>query len=406
MTELNKSEALFLRTLRCAVHGESASFDAPLTGEEWQELRLLALKQRAVPLVAEALHPGTALSALPGEWDSFHAFARKRTAFQAARTGDFLLLLRDLEARGLRPVVIKGIVCRSLYPEPEQRLSNDEDLFVASEELPAYHAALLACGLKLKKSDVQPEGADEVTYVDPERDLYLELHARLFPGDTPAFAEWNRAFDTALSRAVSLEVHGQSLLTLQPEDHLLYLLCHAGKHLLFSGIGIRQICDICLFARHYDARIDWPRFRARCASLGLETLTAAVFRIGQRHLGIPAPAAFSDLTPDETPLLKDCLAGGLYGSVEPDRIHSARLTLTAAASGEKSGLSRGVLKSVFPPLDYMKGRFDYLKKRPWLLPAAWTQRLWRYAAEEKGKPSRSLQIGRERIRMLRQYGLL
>lgn len=35
---------------------------------------------------------------------------------------------------------------------------------------------------------------------------------------------------------------------LAPTDHLLCLLCHAYKHFLYAGFGIRHVCDIGIFA--------------------------------------------------------------------------------------------------------------------------------------------------------------
>jgi hypothetical protein len=316
-----------------------------------------------------------------------------------------LLLLRELDAHGLRPAVLKGAVCRSLYPEPEQRASSDEDLLIPQEEFPAYHEALLANGLRLLDPAAPTDGADEVTYVDPERDLYLELHMRLFPSNSGAYGDFNRLFADVLSRTVEMELYGTRICTLAPTDHLLFLLCHAYKHILHGGVGIRQLCDICLFAREYAGEIEWTQVRRACAELRIETLAAAFFRAGERHLDIPAPSAFADLTLDEEPLVHDCLTGGLYGADDPDRLHSSTLTLEAVAAGKQGRKQRGLVKALFPSANTLAGRFSYLRKRPWLLPAAWTQRFVGYL-REKSAPSRSLQIGQERIELLRQYGLL
>lgn len=401
---MDSTESLFLEALRYGLAGASVPWTEPPELAAQKRLARLARSQALTPVLAHALNTCPAMDGSP-VLAAMRREARGVTVRQATRTAEFLLLLGELNARGLRPAVIKGAVCRSLYPEPEQRASSDEDLLIAPEEFPAYHGAMLSCGLHLLDPAAPTDGADEVTYVDPERDLYLELHMRLFPSASGAYGDLNRHFADVLRRTVELELYGTRIRTLAPTDHLLFLLCHAYKHMLHGGVGSRQLCDICLFARRYDREIDWLRVRRACGELKLETLAAAFFRVGERHLGIPGPAAFADLTPDEKPLLHDCLTGGLYGADDPDRLHSSTLTLEAVAAEKQGRRQRGLFKALFPSANTLAGRFPYLWRRPWLLPAAWTQRFVCYL-RERSDPSRSMQIGQERIALLRQYDLL
>ncbi len=401
---MDSTERLFLDALRYGLAGVPVPWtEAPERSAQIALLRL-ARAQALLPVLVQALYScpatreGSALQSARRE-------ARAVTVRQATRTAEFMLLLRELEACGLRPVVLKGAVCRSLYPEPEQRLSTDEDLLIAPEDFPAYHDALLACGLQLLRTDEPLEDPEEVTYVDPERDLYLELHMRLFAAESGAYGDCNKLFVGALNRAVETGLYGTRIRTLSPTDHLLFLLCHAYKHILHGGVGIRHICDLCLFSQQYEAEIDWSRVRRGAEQQRIETLSAAFFRIGERHLGIPAPAAFADLTPDEEPLVHDCLTGGLYGADDPDRLHSSTLTLEAVAAEKQGRRRRGLVKALFPSAATLSGRFPYLYKRPWLLPVAWTQRIVCYLRERRA-PSKTLQIGQERIELLRQYRLL
>lgn len=402
---LDEAESLFLEALSDGLAGAPIPWTEPPALSAQKELARLARGQLLQPLIAQVLSTCPALADSP-VLTAMTNEARQQVKHQALRTAEFLLLLRELEGRGLRPLVLKGCVCRSLYPEPEQRPSSDEDLLIRPEEVMAWHEALLACGLQLLGSDAPTEEAYELTYVDPARDLYLELHLRLFMPDSAATADFNRPFEDALSRRVSLRLYGQDVDTLHPTDHLLYMLGHAYKHLLYGGVGVRQLCDICLFAQRFGGEIDWPALRRSCQELRIQTLAAAVFRIGERSLGIPGPAAFAELSPDESFLLQDCLSGGLYGANDPDRVHSSRLTLEAVAADRQGRKRKGLLQALFPPAITLSGTYPYLNKHPALLPAAWVQRLWRYAISRDRSPKKSLQIGRERIAMLERYDLI
>lgn len=402
---MEKAGALFLDALRCAVRGETLLCSEKPEQQVLRRLFRLAEEHSLLPLVYQGICSDLTLKEHP----LVSAYARKArmlSRHQAARTGEFLLVLEQLAARGLHPAVLKGAVCRSLYPQPELRPSTDEDLFILREDYSRYQEALLACGLQVRTPDHSIDEDYEIAYVDPHRDLYLELHYSLFYSEDQAVGDCGRLFDGALSRTVPICIYGQTVYTLAPADHLLYLLCHAYKHLLFGGVGLRQICDICLFAERYGEEIDWSRVRAGCDELGILTLASAFFRIGERHLSIPMPVAFSDLDVDELPLLEDCLSGGVYGVVDPDRQHSSRFTLEAVAAGKKGRSGRGIWKSLFPGKAYLKSNYPYARQHPVLIPVAWVQRLWKYLRRGNRNAARSLSIGRERVELLRQYKII
>lgn len=402
---MDRAETLFLEALRCAIRGESVPWNEMPEQETLRRLFRHARHQNVLPLVAQALSGNALFTELP-LFRYLKKDARDRTLFQAARTGDFLLVLEQLRARGLHPAVLKGAVCRSLYPEPEQRFSSDEDLLVPPEQVSRYHEALLAAGLSLKDPGQPLKGEDEITYVDPRRNLCIELHLRPFPTDDHACGDLNRPFEGALSRIVPLRIYGFTIETLSPTDHLLFLLCHAYKHILYGGVGIRQICDLCLFSERYAESCDWTRIRALCGELGILHLAAAFFQIGQQYLGVPCPAAFSDVEVDVLPLLADCFSGGLYGVDDPDRHHSTRITLDAVAASRQGRARRDFWSSLFPGVRYLQASFPYARSHPALVPVAWAHRLLNYLSRGDLSASKSLQIGRERVELLRRYKII
>lgn len=99
----------------------------------------------------------------------------------------------------------------------------------------------------------------------------------------------------------------------------------------------------------------------------------------------------------------------MYGSNDLTRLHSSTVTLNAVKTswtGEKSG----VLRTVFPKRAYLERRYPYLKKRPYLLPVAWAQRLAHYAGEKKtgadSSASGSIKLAKERIELMKRYDIL
>lgn len=407
---MDASGKRFLDALRCSLHGQPVQWDTPFPADDWRRLYRMGQEHHVVPLLVEATYLCSALPTGPKFRDAVVRRAKQLTVHQARRTADFLLLYDTLSKQGLSPAVMKGIVCRNLYPHPEQRPSVDEDLLINPEEFSHYHEALIEYGLTPADPKQLLAGADEVTYLDEGRHFCIELHTSPFPPDSAAYGDCTGLFDGVLDRTVTVQIEDVSVRTLAPTDHLLYLICHAYKHFLHSGVGIRQVCDIGMFAQAYGGEIDWAHILESCQSIRIDRFAAAIFRIAQRYLGFEMPAAFSGIHVDESDLLEDMLSGGLYGAADPDRLHSSTLTLDAVAASKSGKRRGGVLRSVFLPLRSLTGRYPYLRHYPVLLPVAWGQRIWGYLTEKKDRhsvhPSQSVRIGNARIALLREYGII
>ena len=399
---MNDNDILLLEALSAALRGEGVSWDEGRVAS-WSALIRLAQAHNVLPMLAQAVWDDPALRK-EGATLSLSRTARRLVIHQARRTGDFLLLCRCLQTDGLNPVVLKGLVCRSLYPYPEQRPSVDEDLLIAPEDFARYHEKLLASGLTLAEPGIGLEEEPEVAYEGGG--LYIELHKSPFPPDSEAYGDCNALFEGALKRAVSVRVDGVTVNTLAPTDHLLYLLCHAYKHFLHSGVGIRQVCDVGVFSERYGSEIDWARIARDCASIRIDRFAAAIFRITERHLGFAMPEAFSDYSVDEGPLLTDMLTGGLYGAEDEDRLHSGIMTLDAVAAQKQGRRRRSLAASLFPSAASLTGRFPYLHARPWLLPLAWAQRAAGYLKNSRTSAAASVEIGEKRVGLLKQYHII
>ena len=110
-------------------------------------------------------------------------------------------------------------------------------------------------------------------------------------------------------------------------------------------------------------------------------------------------------------MLDDLLDSGIYGGSNMSRKHSSSITLNAV-SAQKQGKKPGnhVLKTVFPPAKALEGRFPYLKEHPYLLPVAWTSRLFHYQKElqrtSDNDAAESIRIGNQRIELMKEYGII
>ena len=397
---LTATERQFLHIAKAAVSGG----ELPAENVDWPAVFALAGQQKLLPIVFEAVRKMPAAAENAALFAAVKQQVIAQVLYQTMRTSEFAGLYQKLRAAGLHPIVVKGQLCSRLYPLKDHRISADDDLYISDAEFMACHKQLLANGLTTDTPADELTTADEVSYTKKGSPLYIELHRHLFDSAEDAHDELNRFF----ADLNPVEIDG--FLAMPPHEHLLYLLLHAYKHFVRSGIGLRQFCDIGLWARAYHNEIDWQRLHDQCESVHAATFAAAAFRIAREYLGIdfdlPAPW---DASIDVEPLLHDTLCGGVYGSNDLTRLHSSTVTLNAVKAS-RTGEKSSVLSTVFPKREYLERRFPYLKKRPYLLPVAWAQRLAHYASEKKAgtdsSASGSIKLAKERIELMKQYDIM
>ena len=394
------TETQFLHIAKAAISGG----DLPAEKADWPAIFTLANQQKLLPIVFEAVRK------MPAAEENVALFAVTKQQVigqmlnQTVRSAEFSDLYHKLRSAGLHPIVVKGQLCSRLYPLKDHRISADDDLYIPDAEFMACHEQLLANGLTTDTPVDELATADEVSYTKDGSPLYIELHRHLFDSAEDSHDELNHFF----ADLNPVEIDG--FLAMPPHEHLLYLLLHAYKHFVRSGIGLRQFCDIGLWARAYHGEIDWQRLHEQCESVHAATFAAAAFRIARDYLGIdfdlPAPW---DGSIDVEPLLHDSLCGGVYGSNDLTRLHSSTVTLNAVKAS-RTGEKSSVLSTVFPNREYLERRYPYLKKRPYLLPVAWVQRIAHYASEKQSgtdnSASGSIKLGKERIELMKRYGIM
>ena len=397
---LTTTETQFLHIAKAAVSGGTL----PTEGVNWPAIFTLANQQKLLPILFEAVRKTSAAEENAALFAVTKQQVIGQVLNQTVRSAEFADLYRKFRAAGLHPIVVKGQLCSRLYPQTDHRISADDDLLIPDGEFMACHEQLLANALTTDTPADELPTADEVSYTKKDSPLYIELHRHLFDSSEDAHDELNHFF-TDIN---PVEIDG--FLAMPPHEHLLYLLLHAYKHFVRSGIGLRQFCDIGLWARAYHAEIDWQRLHDQCASVHAATFAEAAFRIAKDYLGIefdlPAPW---DGSIDVEPLLHDTLCGGVYGSNDLTRLHSSTVTLNAVKAS-RTGEKSSVLRTAFPKREYLERRYPYLKKRPYLLPVAWAQRLAHYASEKQSgagnSASGSIKLAKERIELMKQYGIM
>ena len=423
---MNTVYSILLRLTRDALTSHSCAPDPGLSHDEWEALLNLASEQEVLPLVLNLCIHYSSLKSMPGE--QYLKWQQKAVSIavrQIVQTNEFLTLILRAKRNGIEPIVLKGIVCRNLYPMPMLRPSVDEDLLISTEDTEKYHAFFISEGLhedEVGLTKEQRENTAELSYHKENSPTYLEIHKYLFDPSSRVFSELNGLFKDVFNSTVYVQIEDVRVRTLAPTDHLLYLILHTYKHFLYSGAGIRPMCDIGIFADTYRDEINWREIRRKLISVHAFDFTRALLRIIQVYL-LPEAGFFHDIIDwhiekiDIKPLLEDSLKSGLHGTSSMSRLHSSNMTLHAVENRNRGrhGGRHAVMHSLFLPLNRMKKRYKYLETFPFLLPAAWLQRGIRYCREIRikrlgvetiGSAEDSIRLGKHRIRILEQYNVI
>ncbi len=401
------------------------------TKEEWDALYKYSIQQNIVGIIYEQLvfsgvfnlAQEAAAKKDVQETESVLAALRFREMFreramesalrQVRQTKLFYEYYEEILKAGVRPIVVKGIVCRNTYPNPDLRPSSDEDFYVPERDCLKLKDCLLAQGFRLTEASAEKEKMEELAFVNPAQGILYEVHTTLMPRGSSFYEQYDAAFEGAFEKAKAVEIEGHTVYTLEETQHLFFLFSHLLKHFVAGGVGVRQLCDMLMFIRKYHEKIDWKTFRGWLDRYHLDVFWTNLMDIGVRRLafdperyGVPVN---KKIRPDSEKILEDMFEAGVYGAASAARKHSANLTIKAAEN-ENTDTAGGILRSLFPSFEFMQVSYPYLRKKRYLLPVAYGQRIVNFLKnkdEQKDESGKSVvALGRERIRMLKKYGII
>ena len=429
-----KTLEIFLALLSAGINKTTYNIDELLPVEEWDTLYTYSLQQNVLPIIYEQLmfsgvfDLADKVIASRDKEDQEDAFAAIRyrdmfrekainfTVAQVQRTEVFYEYYGKMLKIGVRPIVVKGIVCRNTYPSPDLRPSGDEDLYVRMEDYPKLKEFLLANGFRLTDRSSGESMLEELEFLNPMQGILYEVHTSLMPKTSSFYDKHNVVFEGAFEKASMAVFEGHEIYTLEETQHLFFLLSHLLKHFVAGGVGIRQLCDILMFIKKYHEIIDWKTFKEWLKNFHLETFWANLMDIGIRYLdykpGRYNVPMYDNIRPDSEDILEDMFEAGVFGMSSMARMHSANLTIKAAEA-EKTGVvedSVGLLRTIFPSVSKMQDKYPYLKDKMFLLPVAYGQRIVKFLknrneqSDEKGRSV--IELGRERTEMLKKYGIV
>jgi len=319
--------------------GISPADSFPLLSEElWTDLKAKAIKQTVLGVCWGGIEKLPLDKQPPRRpklvWLADTNDVRKRNEWmdKACRT-----TVKMLSKVGLHSVILKGQGIARLYPTPAYRMAGDIDVLVSPCQ-PLEDEFVLSPDVDKMVKDIRSRiesigtGAVERTlYHDIEwkfSNVMIEVHHRPMqlnnPWSNKRFQQWTKRFKT--------EKHG-NFTTPDIEFNLVFLLTHLYHHLLFEGVGLRQVCDYVVLLQ--AAAKKWPsgeertevysRINKLLEELRMNRFAAGFMWIMQSVFALPTDSLIT--TPDEKIgrfILKEIEQAGNFGHYD-DRIDHEKL---------------------------------------------------------------------------------
>lgn len=405
--ELSDAQNVFLHCFKNALCGGSNvnEIETAKSYEFWQELANLSAAHHVMPMIYEQVNKSAVKStvdrSLMKEWKFKTVQSILR---QEKNTACFLKIYQKLQEEGFHPLVVKGVILRNLYCNPEYRSSSDEDFWLPKEEYAGFEKVLLGEGFEKASSSNE----EKMSFDCKRTGFHMEVHLVPFSSQF-AFAKMNQAFEGCFERQKVVEIQGVQLHTLCDEDHMNYMIGHCFQHFATCGVGIRQIADLMKYAEAYGPGMDWDKVKAFAQKYNLLDFWKTMMAVARQYLGFSCekanlPEKYCTVQQDLKELMQDILSGGIYGkSAGIERICGSQVVSAAIKEQNASTLTH-IRKAIFLAPAQMQINYPWLKKRIYLLPAAWIMRGFRVLKKYRTQTIlNSFGVASQRTQLAKKY---
>ena len=272
---------VFMDLLKVGLWGKK--FDSslkPLTEDEWEALYKYARNHTVEGIIFDSfsliddtlLPPKNILLRWTVRIDHIERYNKKMNL----AINDQTIFFQEI---GIQPILLKGQGVAACYLNPLRRVSGDVDWYLSGND---YNRALY----EIKKKTEVKQPLDSFGFNWDGVDV--DCHKRLFD----IFSPFKRSYLDHLYKADQhhnqlLVVDNSSVRLLSPELQILQVNIHIFKHLLFLGIGLRQLCDSAMLYYRYHDKIDSEVLKDIYSKTGVLKWMHALHKVLVEYLGLP-----------------------------------------------------------------------------------------------------------------------
>lgn len=203
----------------------------------------------------------------------------------------FTRRIADLfDANNISYILLKGISLAAFYPVPEYRKLGDVDIYINDKEMFNRASALLLANGYTKDDEISDHHQGYL-YKVPQtgRTMILELHYRIV--GLYQYAPANKIVDAVFASGaftpIMQKVNDRSYPVLPPTEYTFYMIHHMLKHYLYSGFGIRLLCDFSFYLECNYTDIDFVKIHTWCEESKILHLYEIILETCHIYLGLP-----------------------------------------------------------------------------------------------------------------------
>jgi hypothetical protein len=260
-------------------------------------------------------------------------------------------ITKAFEEKGIRYQILKGTLMKELYPSPEMREMSDIDLVVYDESLDRAAALMEELGYT-------NHGLEKHHMIfTKENILLVEVHWCLF--DANAGKKQHLYFKDNFR--AKLKEGTRYSYEFSNEDFYIYMISHMAKHFFETGCGIRNLVDIYVYINKFGDSLNWEYLNQELDILGIKDFEKNVRELAYIWLDNKESDPFFEN------LFEYMVESGIYGKRE----NGIWSQLAKETTDNKSGVK---MHFYFPSIAFMKEKYPWLEKAPFLLPMAWVIR--------------------------------
>lgn len=373
---MNNAQKQFVDILSAGIRGKSA--DKVYDNVEWDEVIDLADKHKVEGIIYLALRKSKLISNIGEEKISLLKQKAAITGItQSRHISGLSTVLNKINERNIPVIVLKGLVVREFYPQPDQRSMNDADILVHEGDVEKVKQLLIDMGYVYLEDHKASHHIALVHHKYP----FIELHWNLFKRD--GFSNELEHYERLIwRRAIKVNVGEAEVLSLSYEDLALHLCMHMAAHLAATGFGVRQLCDLVLLVEHNGDEIDWNSFIMKARMYGFEKFGKIIFLLCNKLFNMEAPKEINIKVVNNkkyvSALLDEIFEAGVHGKKEMANQFATQVAFNFEEKDSNAtlGAINRYFRFIFPKIDDMSDKYSYAKKVKILAPIAWIHHLF------------------------------
>ena len=318
-------DELFFELIRVAI-GSADSLSHTPSNNEWKTLFDMARKQSLVGvcfaglqrLVADEDEGFARIGMNEILYLTWMGMAAKIQQKNLTVDAQCVALQKRLSADDLRSCILKGQGVASLYSEQLHglRQSGDIDVWILPNEGESANEHI-ARVVKYAKG-FNPESHFSGKHIDLSAfdDTEVELHVTPGKMNSP----WhNKRLQKWFAGSIGAFVNKNGLMVPDSAFNIVYLLLHCYDHLLFEGVGLRQVMDY--YWTLYNYPVKGEDLRKTLSSLGLKRFASAMMWVQKEVFGIEEKYMICEPNEKEGRfLLNEIMTGGNFGKYGKDGV--------------------------------------------------------------------------------------